>query len=210
MAEMFVVRAARRPLLIPLGRARTAALILVALWCFVTVFVPIAVLVRQADWGAALARTVPAARDSIVRSAAYAVAGASVLTVIGLLLGYAVDRRAVPFWRAIDWTAIALFAIPSTVIGIGLIVLWNRPLPIRVYGTPAIIILGYIAQYTALTSRLSASALNQVPVSLARCGTGCGRQLDQAHVVDCGPSLRARPRRFVARGLRVLPPGSGH
>jgi iron(III) transport system permease protein len=185
--------AGRRPLVISLGRVRKLVFILVALLGAVVALVPLAVLVRQAAWGAALARAVPAASGSVLRSLVYAAVGATVLALMGLLLGYTVDRRALPFWRAIDWTAIALFAIPSTVIGIGLVALWNRPLPVTVYGTPAIIILGYIAQYTALTSRLTASVLSQIPVSLedaARiAGASWARRIILIVVPLCGRGL---------------------
>jgi iron(III) transport system permease protein len=61
---------------------------------------------------------------------------------------------------------ILLFALPSTVIGIGLISLWNQPLTNFIYATPAIIILGYLAQYTALTSRITVATLVQIPPSM--------------------------------------------
>jgi iron(III) transport system permease protein len=184
---------ARQPLLISLGHVRKVMFTLVALLGGVLIVMPVAALARQAAWGAALAQALPPASGTITRSFGYAAVGASVLAVMGLLLGYAIDRRALPFWRAIDWTAIALFAMPSTVVGIGLVALWNRPLPVPVYGTPAIIILGYIAQYTALTSRLTASAVNQIPVSLedaARvAGASWTRRMHFIVVPLCGRGL---------------------
>jgi iron(III) transport system permease protein len=183
----------RKPLVIPLGRFEHLVGAVIVLLSIVLVFIPLWTLARQAAWGSALSRALPLASGSIVRSMTYAAVGATVLAAMGLLLGYLVDRRALSFWRAVDWTAITLFAMPSTVLGIGLIALWNRPLPLSVYGTPAMIILGYVAQYTALTSRLTAAALSQIPVSLedsARvAGASWSRRMLLIIVPLCGRGL---------------------
>jgi iron(III) transport system permease protein len=52
------------------------------------------------------------------------------------------------------------------VIGIGLISLWNTRWTNLVYGTPVIIIFGYLAKYTALTSRISLAQLARIPSSM--------------------------------------------
>ena len=183
----------RKPLVIPLGRFKHLVGAVIVLLSIVLVFLPLWTLARQAAWGSALSRALPLASGSIVRSMTYAAVGATVLAAMGLLLGYLVDRRALSFWRAVDWTAITLFAMPSTVLGIGLIALWNQPLPLSVYGTPAMIILGYVAQYTALTSRLTASVLSQIPVSLedsARvAGASWSRRMLLIIVPLCGRGL---------------------
>ncbi|MGH8575147.1 MAG: ABC transporter permease subunit, partial [Gammaproteobacteria bacterium] len=59
---------------------------------------------------------------------------------------------------------------------IGLIGLWNRPATDWIYGTPAMILLGYLAQYIALTSRTTAATLAQIPASMdeAAAVTGAG------------------------------------
>jgi len=66
----------------------------------------------------------------------------------------------------VDSLTILLLALPSTVIGIGLISLWNTSWTNFIYSTPMIIILGYLAKYTALTSRISVTQLAQIPSSM--------------------------------------------
>ena len=56
--------------------------------------------------------------------------------------------------------------MPGTVLGIGMVSMWNHPLTNWVYATPAIILVGYLAQYTALTSRITGTALAQIPLSM--------------------------------------------
>jgi iron(III) transport system permease protein len=76
---------------------------------------------------------------------------------------------------------VLLFALPSTVIGVGLMALWNRPATNFIYGTPLMILLGYLAQYTALTSRVTVAGLALLPASMeeaaASAGAGWTRRL---------------------------------
>ncbi len=88
------------------------------------------------------------------------------MTLLGFYCGYLVHSRALPLWRSVDVLALFLFTLPGTVIGIGLISLWNRPITNAIYVTPAIIILGYLAQYAVLPTRMTAAILQRIPPSL--------------------------------------------
>jgi len=153
-------------MLIPLGRHRNGAFALVAIIGFVVVIVPITVLIIQSSGAAAYAEALNRAGDSLVRSILYAVTGATFLTFIGFFTGYLIQTKALKFWRSVDSLTLFLFALPSTVIGIGLISLWNTTWTNFIYATPLIIILGYVAKYTALTSRISVTQLAQIPPSM--------------------------------------------
>lgn len=85
--------------------------------------------------------------------------------VLGFLLGYILERGALRLRYAADSVAVFLFALPGTVIGIGLISLWNTPSTNFIYASAAIIVLGYIAQYTALGERIMAATFSQIPRS---------------------------------------------
>jgi iron(III) transport system permease protein len=151
---------------IRLGSARPYVFGLVVLLCGVAVFLPLTVLFLQSLSAGSYREAIARAGDSLMRSLAYAVIGATVLAAVGFLAGYLVQSRALAFWRAFDFLSVFLFALPSTVIGIGLISLWNRPGTNFIYATPAIVLLGYLAQYTALSSRITVAALEQVPASM--------------------------------------------
>lgn len=152
--------------LIKLGAHRKRLLALVALIGFAVVIVPIAVLIIQSAGVDAYAEALNKAGASLARSLIYAVVGATLLTLMGFFTGYLIQTRALSLWRSVDSLTIFLFALPSTVIGIGLISLWNRPWTDFVYSTPLIIILGYLAKYTALTSRIAVTQLAQIPPSM--------------------------------------------
>lgn len=160
------VSSAERPAEIALGRTRGWAVAAVGLLCVTLVIAPLSILVWQSLFGGAYPEAISRAGDSLVRSLAYAALGASLLAVVGFLAGYLIHTRALPFWRTLDSVTLFLFALPGTVIGIGLIALWNRPATNIIYATPAIILLGYLAQYSALTSRIMVAALGQIPASM--------------------------------------------
>ena len=98
-------------------------------------------------------------------------------------------------WRAVDAWTVLLFALPSTVIGVGLIALWNRPSLSFVYSSPLIVLFGYLAQYTALTSRTTIAGLTLVPASMedaaASAGAGWVRRLCLIVVPLVAPTLVA-------------------
>jgi iron(III) transport system permease protein len=161
--------------LIRLGAARAGWFLGVGLLCVFLVILPLGGLVLQTspiDYVDALSR----AGDSLRHSLLYAASGATLLTLLGFFCGYLVHTRALRTWRWVDFLTLLLLVLPSPVIGIGLIGLWNRPATDWIYSTPTMILLGYLAQYIALTSRTTAATLAQIPASMdeAAAVTGAG------------------------------------
>lgn len=155
-----------KQLTIPLGFFRIPLFMLVGLFALLIVIAPFLVLLLQSLSVTAYAEAITKAGDSMLRSLSYAAIGATALTLIGFFCGYLIHNRAFPLWRSIDSMTIFLFALPATVIGIGLVSLWNHPLTGFIYATPAIIIFGYIAQFTAVNSRITATSLARIPTSM--------------------------------------------
>jgi iron(III) transport system permease protein len=151
---------------IALGAWRLPLFALVLAFAAVVVAVPLGALAAQSfsieTYALALAR----AGDSILRSLAFAAAGASLLAVLGFFLGYLAERRTLFLWWANEWIVLLLLALPGPVIGIGLISLWNTKATSFIYASPAILILGYLAQYAILPMRVAAASLHAVPRAL--------------------------------------------
>ncbi|MEQ1856398.1 MAG: ABC transporter permease subunit [Longimicrobiales bacterium] len=147
----------------PLGRARFVLLGVVLLLGAVGVALPLGSLAIRSAAPGVYPEAFARGWDALVRSLGYAAAGATLLTVIGFALGYLIQRRALSIWRAVDSLTILLFVLPSTVVGIGLIALWNRPTLGAVYGTAWLVLVGYVAQYTAVTSRATVAGLSAIP-----------------------------------------------
>jgi iron(III) transport system permease protein len=146
---------------IKLGSWRIPLLGIVLVWGIVTV-----VLIFQSWSLGAYSDALARASGSILRSLIFAVIGASLLTFLGFLCGYLIHDRTLPIWRTVDALTLFLFILPGTVIGIGLISLWNTPMSNFIYRTPAIIILGYLAQYAVLPTRTASAFLDRIPRSL--------------------------------------------
>jgi iron(III) transport system permease protein len=159
---------------IELGRWRFPLFGLALVWTLVTVALPVAGLIAQSASLSAFADAFSRASDSILRSVVFATIGATLLTLLGFFCGYQVHSRALPWWRGVDALALFLFTLPGTVIGIGLISLWNRPITNAIYASPAIIILGYLAQYAVLPTRMTAAILQRIPPSLEQAAQLCG------------------------------------
>lgn len=153
-------------LLIGLGVHRKWLFASVAIAGFIIVVVPIVVLVIQSAGIDAYVEALNRAGDSLLRSLIYALIGATLLTFLGFFTGYLIQTKALRLWRSVDSLTILLLALPSTVIGIGLISLWNTSWTNFIYSTPVIIILGYLAKYTALTSRISVAQFGRIPSSM--------------------------------------------
>jgi iron(III) transport system permease protein len=101
-----------------------------------------------------------AARNTFVWSAA----GASAVMVFGALLGYWRAKAAPRPARIAEALWVTLFAIPATVVGVGLIGVWNRPGILGdIYRTDAIVVLAYVARFLPIAALLCAAFLRRVP-----------------------------------------------
>ena len=101
-----------------------------------TVALPLAVLIAQSSSLSAYADAFARASGSILRSLVFAVVGASLLTLLGFFCGYLIHNRTLPIWRGVDALTLFLFTLPGTVVGIGLISLWNTPMSNFIYRHP--------------------------------------------------------------------------
>jgi iron(III) transport system permease protein len=122
-----------------------------------------------ADFGDAWRR----AGDALGRSLLYAALGASLLTAFGFFLGL--------LWRErthgagfTEFAALLLLILPSPVIGIGLIGLWNRPATAGFYASPGLLLMGYLIQYAALAGGIARSVLVRLPPSLEQAAAVAG------------------------------------
>ena len=155
-----------RRLIVPLRRWRMPVFLFVALVVAGFVLLPLAALLYTSFSPLGYRQAWVNTAESIGRSVLFAMLGASALTTIGFLCGYLIQRRVASWWHAVDTLSLLLFTVPGTVIGVGLIAVWNHSATGFVYGSSAMLILAYLAQYCALTSRFSIAILASVPVSV--------------------------------------------
>lgn len=104
--------------------------------------------------------------DPLTRSIRYASLGALILMVFGFLTGYTLELKIPYVSRALDMSILFLFVLPATVLGIAMILFWNRPLIDFVYTSPLILLFGYFAKYLLLTAKIAQNRLAQIPKSM--------------------------------------------
>ncbi|HHT9124598.1 MAG TPA: ABC transporter permease [Candidatus Brocadiia bacterium] len=185
-------------IMIPLGKTKPFFFMAVTIPVFIFVIIPMGVLFVKSFSLWAYHEAFAHSMDSILRSLLYASMGATCMVVFGFILGYILERKALHFYYAADSVAIFLFALPSTVVGIGLISLWNTQATNFIYTSFAIILFGYIAQFTALGERIMATTFSQIPHSMEETaqivGVGWFRRL-------CGILIPQAKRGLIATWL---------
>jgi iron(III) transport system permease protein len=204
---------------IALGHWRLPVFALVLALVVIVIALPLGALIAQSSSPEIYKMALRRAGDSILRSIAFAAASATLLAGLGFLWGYLAERRTLPFWWVNEWLALLLLALPGSVIGIGLISLWNTKATNFIYASPLILILGYTAQYAVLPMRVVSAALGAVPRSLENAArlSGAGWFMTLGHVVL--PLARrgliaawligyAFSLRDIAISIVVYPPGS--
>jgi iron(III) transport system permease protein len=152
------------PMQLPRARRLATALVLAAV--ALALAVPLALLAREAagarSIAAALEGSWPAVRSSLVLSAL----GATAVLVAAMPLGYARARASARTARVADVVLVAAFAVPSTIVGVGLIGLWNRPgLPGAAYGTDVMLVLAHLARFVPVAALILAATIASVSVS---------------------------------------------
>jgi iron(III) transport system permease protein len=144
---------------------RRPALASVVLVVAIAVALPMLILVREA-LGARSVAAAGGSIDAIVNSLLLAAAGATVVVAVAVCLGYAQARASRRVRHAAQVLMVALFAVPSTIIGVGLIGLWNRPGPLGVlYGTDAMLLLAYLARFLPVATLILAATAQTVSMS---------------------------------------------
>jgi len=126
--------------------------------------VPIAVLIANAKHVIAnIILSWSAIRTSIVLSTL----GATCIVMVGVVLGYGRGRMRSRAHILADLFLIAAFAVPSTVMGVGMIGLWNRPaIPIELYASRLAILMAYMARFLPVAVLIIAASVRQTPRAL--------------------------------------------
>ncbi len=145
---------------IELNRYQTPLLILmIGLALFV--IAPLALLMVHTD-GSSFVIALERGLAPLMRTLLYASMGATLLMIFGFWGGYFVEKN----HTTLDGVLLFLFITPATVIGIGLTLFWNNSWSNWLYGTPLMILLGYLSKYLFLTTKIAQIRLSQIPPSM--------------------------------------------
>jgi iron(III) transport system permease protein len=128
--------------------------------------IPLVVLVDEALRAESLGAVFQGSSQAIVNSLLLATTGATAVVIVAAWLGYGRARASARVGQVADALLIAVFAVPSTIVGVGLIGLWNRPGVLgAIYGTDVMFTLGYLARFVPVATLVIAAATSYVPMS---------------------------------------------
>jgi iron(III) transport system permease protein len=148
--------------------------------------IPLIVLVGEALGAESPGAVFQGSGPAIVNSLLLATTGATAVVSVAAWLGYARARAGARVGRVADALFIVVFAVPSTIVGVGLIGLWNRPGILgAVYGTDAMFMLGYLARFVPVAALAIAAATRYVPISHEEAASvsGAGWFRTMTHIV---------------------------
>jgi iron(III) transport system permease protein len=156
-------------------RWRRAAQLAVAVVFVVTVALPVVVLVREALNVRSVSASLAGASEAIANSLILSAIGATLAVAVAAGLGYARGRARERLARHVDTLFVVLFAVPSTIVGVGLIGLWNRPGVFgTVYGTDAMFVLAHLARFVPVAALILSTAVRYVPISHEEAAAAAG------------------------------------
>lgn len=118
-----------------------------------------------------------AAQRAFANSFALAVSAAVASALVAVVLAYFAVMQNNPFARVLDLLADAPYAIPGTVLGIAIILVYLPPLPVvgvSLYNTFAILLIAYLARFLALGVRPVVAATEAIERSLDEAARGAG------------------------------------
>jgi iron(III) transport system permease protein len=157
-----------------------------------TGLVPVAALAARAVRAPSVLGLVEWASAAPLNSIAASAGAATVVTIVAIVAGHALARRLPPS-GILDGVSVLAFITPAAVLGVGLIALWNRPATAGIYGSLAILVVGFVARYAVVGVRACAVAFSQVPVTMeeaaAASGARYGRRLLRIVVPAAAPGV---------------------
>jgi len=145
-----------------LGRLQGLACIFAFTVLFLSVVTPIAVLLKVAGPLSTYVKVLETSKTQIGYSIVIALLGGFSMVCLAFFISYFIERMSGQTRNLAEFATLIPFAIPATVLGIGMIKMWNRPITDVIYGSSLIIILGYVAHFIPFTTRITSSALKQV------------------------------------------------
>ena len=160
---------------IELAFLRRHALTLAMLVLATALGLPLLVLFREALGAESVTSVLAGSGDAILKSLLAAAAGATAVVAVGVWLGYQRARSSRPIGLLMDVVFVVAFAVPSTIVGVGLIGLWNRPGPLgAIYGTDVMFVLAYMARFVPMAALALAASIRSISFSQEEAAAVCG------------------------------------
>ncbi len=151
---------------IKLGKFRYPISFIVLFIIFISGLLPLLILLIRSGGFLAYKSAIVSGYKDIFNSLVWAILGASFIVIIGLPISEIIHRSKGFGKKFLDIISFLPFAVPSTIFGIGIIMVWNKPVFEFIYTSFIIVIFVYIAQFVPFSIRIILSNLKQVDKSL--------------------------------------------
>jgi iron(III) transport system permease protein len=127
-----------------------------------SVGVPMGVLLETVGSTDAVIAAWRTAHAQLWASGGIAAMSATWMVLLGLGLGWelAGQRLARRVW--IDYATLLPIALPGTILGLGMIFLWNHPAAHLIYTTPAVVVVLHVSRFLPFVARTAAIGCGQV------------------------------------------------
>ncbi|HVA23565.1 MAG TPA: iron ABC transporter permease [Chloroflexota bacterium] len=114
----------------------------------------------------------PGTSQALLRSVALAAVGATLVMLVAAVLMLQVDRGDGIARQVADVLTAVPATIPATVLGVGMLIAFSRP-PIRLYGSPLLLLLAYVIVGLPFASRTAAAAASEIGPEMAEASRVC-------------------------------------
>jgi len=149
-------------------------------YCFsvilISVVIPVVYLFDMAGSLQNFQKAWTASASTIEFSVLMAIMAAAVMVVLAFFLAYSLMKATGKLKLILDYLTQLPFAFPPVLLGIGLTKVWNQPLTDWIYGSYAIIVLGYLAHLIPFVIRIIYSGLQQIPPVFEEAGRLTGNR----------------------------------
>ncbi len=154
-------------MILPLGRWRLVVIGALALILAASIVLPLTTLAVESGRPGRVASAAWMSGAAIFNSLFLACLGATLIVVLAVLLGSGRARMRARCGGLVDLLFIVIFAVPSTVVGVGLIGLWNRAGVMgEIYSSQWIIVVAYLARFAPVAALMLAASVRQLPTSI--------------------------------------------
>lgn len=153
-----------------LGRYHPVALLFCISVFALSIFFPLAVLLKEAGPVSNYMRALTTSFNQIGYSIILAALGGLMAIFLAFPISYMIERSGAKGTVVLELATLIPFAIPAAALGIGFIKVWNRPLIDLVYGSSVIIILASVAHFIPFSIRATSSGIKQISPQLEEAG----------------------------------------
>ncbi len=199
-------------------KVKLAGLSYISLIYIFTIIFPVAVLVWKAGRISSYIRAFQNSASEIFYTLILASAGALIIVFLSFFIAYYLRKKRTFLRNLVYYLTILPFAIPATIIGLGLIYVFNRPALNFIYTSPLILLIGYIIRFSPFAIRILEANLSHMDRSLEEAsiiaGAGLMKRLfsilvplSQKALIGAWAICFALIMGELALTIMVIPPG---